>query len=212
MFFSQTLKRFVILSLGLHFIIFSIFGLTFGKRYKKLNFNEVYFLGDLLKSHDFLPPANSVKNLINEIFSSPLVHKVKIIPEDTKERVWQDVLKKPAVNFALEKALPKIPVYAGKELLSLEKKDSFVMFYPALPGKFNLYFKGRQTAHIELTFAYNLNNAWRREIFVKRIISSGNLEADLLSMRYLKRYLIMQQHGSTNQNWQKVKIDLGFRK
>jgi hypothetical protein len=48
----------------------------------------------------------------------------------------------------------------------------------------------------------------RNSILVKRRISSGNLEADLLSMRYISRYLFMQQRGFVPNKWQTVKIDL----
>jgi len=43
---------------------------------------------------------------------------------------------------------------------------------------------------------------------IKRKISSGNLEVDLLTMRYIGHYLFIQQKRFTPNNWQTVKIDL----
>jgi hypothetical protein len=48
----------------------------------------------------------------------------------------------------------------------------------------------------------------RNSLEIKRKISSGNLEVDLLSMRYLSPYLFIQQNRFTPNNWQTVKIDL----
>jgi len=87
------------------------------------------------------------------------------------------------------------------------RKESAIMFYPRLPYHFALYFKDRQTVHIELAFAV-ISGDKRNSILVKRRISSGNLEADLLSMRYISRYLFMQQRGFVPNKWQTVKIDL----
>jgi hypothetical protein len=81
------------------------------------------------------------------------------------------------------------------------------MFYPRLPYHFALYFKDRQTVHIELMFQV-ISGAQRNSILVKRRVSSGNLEADLLSMRYISRYLFIQQRGFAPNKWQTVKIDL----
>jgi len=87
------------------------------------------------------------------------------------------------------------------------RKEPAIMFYPRLPYHFALYFKDRQTAHIELMFQV-ISGAQRNSVLVKRRISSGNLEADLLSMRYISRYLFIQQRAFAPNKWQIVRIDL----
>ena len=70
-----------------------------------------------------------------------------------------------------------------------------------------LYFKDRQLAHIEL--AFNIISGQKiNPVVVKRKISSGNLEADLLSMRYISHYLYIQQAAFPSDVWQEVKIEL----
>ncbi len=85
-----------------------------------------------------------------------------------------------------------------------------MMLYPRLPYDFSLYFRDRQAAHIEL--AFNIKTAGNREeVAIKRKISSGNLEADLLSMRYISHYLFIQKTRFAPGVWQSVKIDLAAR-
>jgi hypothetical protein len=85
------------------------------------------------------------------------------------------------------------------------------MFYPHLPYNFLLYFADRQAVHIELM--YNISpGAHSPVLSLKRKISSGNLEADLLAMRYLSHYLSIQQENFPQNTWQAVKIDLSYEK
>ncbi|MGE5197021.1 MAG: hypothetical protein ACM3IL_00745, partial [Deltaproteobacteria bacterium] len=70
-----------------------------------------------------------------------------------------------------------------------------------------LYFKDRQAAHIELMFNV-LPDGKSNSMDIKRKISSGNLEVDLLTMRYLSHYLFIQQAGFPANKWQTVKIEL----
>jgi hypothetical protein len=88
-----------------------------------------------------------------------------------------------------------------------ERKEPVILFHPLLPYQFGLYFKDRQVAHIELFFQVK-KNADRNAVQVKRKISSGNLEADLLSARYISHYLYIQQQRFAPNAWQTVKIDL----
>jgi hypothetical protein len=81
------------------------------------------------------------------------------------------------------------------------------MLYPKLPHHFLIYFKDRQRVHIELMFNI-MTKAMINTILIKRKVSSGNLEADLLSMRYMSHYLFIQQSKFIPDKWQTVKIDL----
>jgi len=118
--------------------------------------------------------------------------------------------KKPPVALSLNKdkiifAQNLIPRYVASE-----RKEPAIMFYPRLPYHFALYFKDRQTAHIELSFQVT-SAGKRNSIMIKRKISSGNLEADLLSMRYISHYLFIQQAKGVANKWQTVKIDLSAK-
>ena len=80
------------------------------------------------------------------------------------------------------------------------------MFYPRLSHDFMFYFKDRQAVHIELMFRID-GNEQMNQVVLKRKISSGNLEADLLCMRYLSHYLYTQKTAMPIDKWQAVKID-----
>jgi len=83
-------------------------------------------------------------------------------------------------------------------------REPVFTLHPLLPYQFDLYFKDRQQVHIELEFCVTRSNN-RNFISLRRKISSGNLEADLLSMRYIGHYLFIQQEGFASNVWQTVK-------
>jgi hypothetical protein len=87
-----------------------------------------------------------------------------------------------------------------------ERKDPVLLMHPLLPYQFELYFKDRQTVHIELEFEITRAED-RNFVSLRRKISSGNLEADLLSMRYIEHYLFIQQARFMPATWQTVKIE-----
>jgi hypothetical protein len=87
-----------------------------------------------------------------------------------------------------------------------KRKDPVLLMHPLLPYQFELYFKDRQTVHIELEFEITRAND-RNFVSLRRKISSGNLEADLLSMRYIGHYLFIQQARFMPEIWQTVKIE-----
>jgi len=95
-------------------------------------------------------------------------------------------------------------------LIPPKRKDSVIIFHPQLPYDFLLYFKDRQEVHIELLFKIS-RDLEDRSIVIKRKISSGNLEADLLAMRYIDHYLFLQQARLPLDSWRAVKIDLGLK-
>jgi hypothetical protein len=95
--------------------------------------------------------------------------------------------------------------------LPVRKKEPEIIFHPLLPYSFTLYFKDRQIAHVELLFNIVSNKGLRNAAVIKRKISSGNLEVDLLIMRYIEHYLFIQQARFTPNTWQSVKIDLSAK-
>ncbi|HOW42668.1 MAG TPA: hypothetical protein PLF03_03285 [Candidatus Omnitrophota bacterium] len=88
-----------------------------------------------------------------------------------------------------------------------QQREPVLLFHPLLPYQLQLYFKDRQDVHIELQFKIHetLN---RNAIEIKRKVSSGNIEADLLSLRYISHYLFIQKGGFQTNRWHPVKIDL----
>jgi hypothetical protein len=114
---------------------------------------------------------------------------------------------------------PRLAVLAGGDKLNFaDKKDLayFVpqhkppvfIFHPILPAGFSLYFKDRQLAHVELSYRMSGDSGGRLLPEVKRKISSGNLEVDLLCKRYITNYLFAQRLAFSPSFWQVVKIDL----
>ena len=114
-------------------------------------------------------------------------------------------------GFASGEPVKALTIPSQPLIVSLPKrKDPAIMFHPLLPYQLQLYFKDRQAVHIELEFSIIPGNQ-TNSILVKRKISSGNLEADLLSARYMQHYLFIQQARFSPHRWQTVKIDLSTK-
>jgi hypothetical protein len=189
-----------------HIAIFSIFGFTFGPRISETNFMNVSFGGAILRISDLVTTSN-----LNERYKKiTLTKKSEALVLDKINREsfleFGDYLK-PMIAPALNK--DKI-IFAPKLIFRLsmpKREEPTIMFYPKMPYHFALYFKDRQIAHIELMFAID-SIGERNSIVIKRKISSGSLELDLLSMRYIGHYLFIQQAAFIPRHWQTVKIDL----
>lgn len=209
MILSGSLKKPLFISLIGHIVCFSIFSFSFGDRILKADYASVSFQGAILNNSDlinrpflkFLP----IKNIFKE--------RVDILKLDKTNKAYpaqEKYYSKPAVNLALsEDKINFIPKEKPASFAST-RKESVIMFYPQLPYHFLLYFKDRQIVHIELKFNIVVGEG-TNSILIKRKISSGNLEADLLAMRYVEHYLFIQQKQFSLNNWQTVKIDLSAK-
>ena len=203
---NPILRQAIFISLLGHITLFSMFSLSFGPKIPEVNFSRVYFWGAIFRSPDLM----NNRNFDIGYKTGRLTGKseISVLDKINRENLLgsRDYLKPPvSLTFNQEKI-----VFTQKLMpisLMSGRKESTIMFYPRLPYHFALYFKDRQTVHIELAFAV-ISGDKRNSILVKRRISSGNLEADLLSMRYISRYLFMQQRGFVPNKWQIVKIDL----
>lgn len=187
--------------------MFGFFSFSFGVRGPALNYGGISFWGNILERYDFVEKGPSGNSRFNKIFSFGSVPKLKgqdlgneridfSVSGYIKPQVILDE-KKEKIAYTLK---PEVkPVVSGN-------RGSVITFHPALPYYFNLYFKDRQTVHIELMF--NITPAGKaNSIVVKRKIASGNLEVDLLTMRYISHYLFIQQARLAPNTWQTVKID-----
>jgi len=203
---SDFLEQAIVISLLGHITLFSMFSLSFGPKIPEVNFARVCFWGAIFRSPDLM----NNRNFDIGYKTGRLTGKseISVLDKINRENLLgsRDYLKPPvSLTFNQEKIVfmrESMPI----SLMS-GRQESAIMFYPRLPYHFALYFKDRQTVHIELAFAV-ISGDKRNSILVKRRVSSGNLEADLLSMRYISRYLFMQQRGFVPNKWQIVKIDL----
>lgn len=213
-------KRAVSLSLLGHITVFSIFSFSFGNRLPKIDYTRVNFWGALLSRADLIGSRD---------FNLPQGREISLRRPDTtlSERINKpehstlDYYLKPAINPApsqrcgvnLALSVDKLPYVQKLTTIAFtqKKKAPVIMFYPHLPYHFLLYFKDRQAVHIELMFNI-ISQVGTNAIIIKRKISSGNLEADLLAMRYIGHYLFIQQASFPIDSWQTVKIDLSEAK
>ena len=208
---NKPFRKSVVISLLGHLTIFSIFSLSFGSRIPRADFASVSFWGAVLGGSQVNVP---VRPLHKATFRPQ-----PIIEPQTKALDKSSLTKIPLSGYYLkphtESTLKTEKKNSLKALFSLpafpEKREPMILFHPLLPQSFSLYFKDRQVAHVELMF--NIEPAGlRNSIAVKRGISSGNLEVDLLCMRYIGHYLFIEQAKFTPNKWQTVKIDLSEAK
>jgi len=211
---TKVFKNTLIISLLGHTTIFSLFSFSFGYKIPKVDYAAVSFWGGILRTSDLkpLPQARAidVRNIRNRGIKENFVREFNINPiEKTDKGYLGDFgyYLKPAAFLGIkdEKAI-FIPENTPIPLPHRGQIPA-IMFYPSLPHHFLLYFKDRQLAHIELMF--NIISGQKiNPVVIKRKISSGNLEADLLSMRYIGHYLFIQQAAFPFNIWQTVKIEL----
>ena len=189
-----------------HLTLFGIFTFSFGPRIPEVNFSRVCFWGAILRSPDLMHNRNFDIGYKRRGFTGK--SELSVLDKINRENILasRDYLKPPVSLLFNQEKIVFTRETMPRALMS-GRKESAIMFYPRLPYHFALYFKDRQTVHIELAFAV-ISGAQRNSILVRRKVSSGNLEADLLSMRYISRYLFMQQRGFAPNKWQIVKIDL----
>lgn len=201
---ARTLKNSLFISLLGHAALFAVFSFSFGNMPPRAEYGRVVFLGALLRVADVLPPQRPTAALSRSLQRAAIGKSLSASGQGSLFVL--NAYVKPLLPFASDS--PKqtfVPAMA--EAAPPMRKESSIMFYPQLPYQFLLYFKDRQEAHIEL--AFNIVSAGEaHSILIKRKVSSGNLEADLLSMRYIDRYLFIQQSRFPSNTWQTVRIDL----
>ncbi len=207
---SVVFRRAIIASLVGHMAMFGAFSFSFGPRLPIAQHSQGFFLGAILEQGELairnaalFSPTRKVVKPASEI---PMAD-VQLARESSTLSVYQKPFVAPG-GSELEK-ITFLPKTAPLVLLP-QKPTPPIMLYPELPYNFLLYFKDRQVAHIKLSFKVNAQGrASAAEI--KRQTSSGNLEADLLAMRYMSHYLFVQQTGFPLNEWQTVTIDLSAK-
>jgi len=207
-FLSLRLRNALVLSFFGHLALFSVFSLSFGQRFNKIGFNEVVFLGSILRS-DFINTEKLISSYAKTSFPqrrAQISHLRRTF--SLTNTIDDSYYLKPQMPAQLSQNKAVFDDRSSANISVAKREKPVITFYPFLPSQFPLYFKDRQVAHIELSFNIISERGKKDIIVVKRKISSGNLEADLLSMRYISRYLFMQRGNFKHNNWQSVKIDL----
>jgi hypothetical protein len=210
------LKKNLIISLACHAGLFLFLGLSFGRPQAPLHYSSVAFWGQILQPYDFTRTAAPLRSLIEtkavffrnigDLFTGRFVSSLTPRADTAGTFIPGTPAIKPAVvslhplkqDLTPSIALPVLP----------KRKEPALTFHPLIPQYFPLYFKDRQAAHIEIMFNIASTHGEEHAVVMQRKISSGNLEADLLSMRYIGHYLFIQEKRFAPDKWQTVKIDL----
>jgi hypothetical protein len=206
---TPLLRNAIIISCAGHFAALGVFGFSFGRKIPDANFGPVSFWGQVLSSSQLKPFDASLGVSFPRISSS-------IKPDTSLLKVSQDSLDlrsfhvKPVVARSLGIEKPAFIDPAIAALPAITRNQPSIVLHPMLPYSFSLYFKDRQVAHVELLYKVE-GELGNQSLFLKRKVSSGNLEADLLVLRYINHYLSIQRRNLTSEDWQSVKIDLSAK-
>ncbi|MDD5165930.1 MAG: hypothetical protein PHQ57_00870 [Candidatus Omnitrophica bacterium] len=207
---SPIFNKAIIFSVLGHVTIFSLFNFSFGQRVPKLDFANIYSLGAILQKADLASNRGdfNAPKIKNNFFAKAQARA--LLKADNTYPALTDYYLKPQFDIiagGAEKVSLSIPAALP---VTLRAKESPLVFHPRLPEHFLIFFNDRETVHIELM--YNVVPRSKTNIItLKRKISSGNLEADLLSMRYIGHYLFTEQSKFMMNKWQTVKIDLSAK-
>jgi hypothetical protein len=190
-------------------MLFNLFSFSFGKMMLKTEYAPLTFLGQILPQYELSPPQNNIRKFVRKFIAKPNTSVLDKLNHESQEAFTYNI--KPASTIAFDSEKPVLLYKVTPELIAPERKEPSIMFHPLLPYQLQLYFKDRQVVHIELEFNI-IPRGQKNAILIKRRVSSGNLEADLLSARYISRYLFIQQARFLPNNWQTVKIDLSTKR
>lgn len=206
---NPVFKKTVFISLLGHITVFSIFGISFGNRIPRVEYTSVSFWGQFLRDSQVSRPIPNNINQIKEFFTNRL--DTSALDRTTRESAFLSMYYlKPPFTLAFNSEKEAFIEKPEDRFSSPKRAKPPIIFHPLLPYGFTLYFKDRQVAHVELMFKI-ASDGGRNSILVKRKISSGNLEVDLMAMRYIGHYLFIQQSNMLANNWQIVKIDLSAK-
>jgi hypothetical protein len=202
-------RKTVFISIIGHMALFSAFSLSFGTRVPNPNYSAISFWGQLLSSSQVTRPILEHKGLYIRDFLTrkPETFSLSKISKDSSA---PSGYLKPPVNLAFNTGKETFFYKSNAALHPLQSNAPAIIFHPLLPYSFTLYFNDRQIAHVELMFKVAKSTS-SNSALIKRKISSGNLEADLLIMRYIGRYIFIQQARFSEDDWHTVKIDLSAK-
>lgn len=203
-------KKAVIFSLCGHFTALGLFGFSFGARLAPPAQTDILSYGAILGSRDLKEKEvrPGLKHAVSGLHSSEPLPEGNIRGSAAPLGVGY---LKPRLAISGAAAKPVFVPSSAKAYLAEKKGEPAVMLYPQLPYGFLLYFRDRQIVPIELEFSIASGEDEGSHILIKRKVSSGSLEADLLAMRTIKHYLFIQQGRFSRNKWQAVKIELSAK-
>ena len=206
----------LIVSLFLHILCFKNIEFTFGKKAagEGAEFSKIFFLGPILQQADYnFPPTKDTdyslnkshtKDMLTRLERSTLISRGFLaglrLESAPSYELGPRFKKPPLVNLVDNKV-----IYLEALSLPLKKAESSIMFNPPMPYHFLLYFKDQHTAHMEISFYISSKG---KIAGIRRKISSGNPEVDLLVMRNFTHFLNLCKSNFGLDFWQTVKIDL----
>ncbi len=200
---TLSLRRFLLISLAGHIAVSALFGFSFYPSQNRLTYAPVVYMGEL-PGRLFTLPVAGVKAFPR--LRDPLSSGAGFLPERSDAPVLSaECFIKPGVPVPAASNKSFVPAPAVITHAPV-RQDSVLILHPLLPYQFDLYFKDRQTVNIEHEFMISRVGG-RSLVNVRRSISSGNLEADLLSIRSISHYLYIQEERFVPDVWQKVKIE-----
>lgn len=213
---NPVLKKTIFISLLGHITVFSIFGFSFGNRIPTVEYASVSFWGQFLHNSQVSQPITTglgLRKFVSRYYLNPVRDNTDsnnhtMVSNGTNTVVYNAV--KPPLTLAFNREKEAFIEKFKPPLLSSRRQEPTIIFHPLLPYGFTLYFKDRQVAHVELMFKM-LPIGTKNSILIKRKISSGNLEVDLLTLRYIGHYLFIHETCLFPDNWQTVKIDLSAK-
>ena len=207
-------RKTIFVSLLSHIAIFSIFSFSLGNRVPQAHYTSASYFGQFLRNYQVKPLPATASNIKytrrpfrdeSGLFMGPWPPAKQV-----RYLVLSDWREKPQLHLAFNTQKLVFTEKLQPLLFSLKRNEPAIIFHPLLPYSFVLYFKDRQIAHVELMFRINSSGP-RNSIAVKRKISSGNLEVDLLTTRYIGHYLFIQKASFAPNDWQVVKVDLSAK-
>jgi hypothetical protein len=151
-------------------------------------------------------------SLQNNIFPKTVSLKAIAEPKEDNKQIRFNFNKalKPdmTINLVKEEVFfdSSNQVFSQAALYFNKNKEQVVIYQPNVP-KFLFWFRERPPADIELSFFVSSQG---KAIFIERTVSTGSLEADLLAMYYLKRWIFFQP-GLYNTTTASHKIRLNLK-
>jgi len=212
---DQNFRKSILFSFLGHLTVLSIFVISFGNKIPSRGQTDINFWGEILHQRDLLLRERGPVFPGRKMPAGPFLEQQlqSPIPSETRSSeslTLSSCSLKPFCDLGIEdkKLIPS----NSRAVLppALKKKEEVVMFHPVLPYHFALYFKDRQVVNIELMYKV-IKHGKTSSVAIKRRISSGNLEVDLLTMRHISHYLFIQQDKLVPDLWHKVKIEFSPR-
>jgi len=208
--FHQALSRksLVYSAVG-HLAVLSLVAVSFGQKLPGVeSYGRVSFWSDIPISARYKLKQSSLNNIkvIGDFFRRP--QGLGVTPKALSEAVAASPgYIKPSLEYGLGFSKSEYVQKSAPERFVRKGTEPNIVFHPILPYGFTLYFKDRHVAHVEVMFRI-IPTQTGNAIAIKRKISSGNPEVDLLTMRYMSHYLFIQQNRFSPNSWHTVKIDL----